>query len=143
MRTRVQIKVTIPSAQKNPSTAEVMKELVSSLKKDGYDAADAKVIDSSIAWVDEYWSGSMTFEVTFNGEVPLKKGDTLRYPSVRGAPLILAEIIAALIAIVIATHAVAKVIKVVRESSSELIDILKWLVPSALAIAVMVWVIKR
>ena len=143
MRTKIQIKVTIPSAQKNPSTAEVMKELVSSLRKDGYDVLDARVIDSSIAWVGDRWSGSMTFEITFNGEVPLKKGDALSYPSVRGAPLVLAEIIAALIAIVIATHAVAKVIKVVKESSSELVNILKWLVPSALAIAVMVWVIKR
>ncbi len=143
MRTKVQIKVTIPSAQKNPSTAEVMKELVSSLKKDGYDVIDARVIDSSIAWVGEYWGGSMTFEVVFEGEVKIREGDTLNYPTVRGAPLILAEIIAALIAIVIATHAVAKVIKVVRESSSELVDILKWLVPASLAIAVMVWVIKR
>jgi len=143
MRTKIQIKVTIPSAQKNPSTAEVMKELVSSLRKDGYDVLDARIIDSSVAWVGEYWSGSMTFEVVFNGEVKIEKGDTLSYPAVRGAPLILAEIIAALIAIVIATHAVAKVIKVVKESSSELIDILKWLVPASLAIAVMVWVIKR
>ena len=143
MRTKVQIRVTILSAQKNPSTAEIMKELVSSLKKDGYDATDARVIDSSIAWVGEYWSGSMTFEITFNGEVPLKKGDSLTYPSVRGAPLLLAEIIAALIAIIIASHAVAKVVKVVKESSSQLTDILKWLVPTALSVAVMIWVIKR
>ena len=143
MRTRVQIKVTIPSAQKNPSTAEVMKELVSSLRKDGYDVLDARIIDSSVAWVGDRWSGSMTFEVVFEGEVKIREGDTLNYPTVRGAPLILAEIIAALIAIVIATHAVAKVIKVVRESSTQITDVLKWLVPSALAIAVMVWVIKR
>ena len=120
-----------------------MQELVSSLRREGYDVIGAKIIDSSIAWVGEYWSGEMTFEVIFKGDVKIKKGDSLSYPSVRGAPLLLAEIIAALIAIVIATHAVAKVIKVVKESSSQLTDILKWLVPSALAIAVMIWVIKR
>ena len=143
MKTRVQIKVTIPSAQKNPSSAQVMKELVSSLKREGYDVIDARIIDSSVAWVGEYWSGEMTFEVIFKGDVKIKKGDTIHYPTVRGAPLLLAEIIAVLLAIVIATRAVATVIEVIKESSSEITDVLKWLVPSALSVAVMVWVIKR